>query len=141
MTSRTTKVAGVAIGLACFIAPTALVTTDAHASSTTPVLVVNDSGGGTWSLRPTGASHGTQNFAGTDLVAPQGCTYDATASKTNVPGSGTWSWTFSATLVSGPCVDWLRFVGTGIGTITGTYTNPFESGSFSGTVVKGPGAP
>lgn len=141
MRPRTTRWAGAALGFACFVTPTAIVTSAADAATNTPSLVMNDGQGGIWSLRAAGTTKGMHNYAGTDDVSNLGCSYTATASRINLPGTGTWSWTFDATLVSGGCVKSVHLQGTGIGAITGTFDNGFAVTPWTGTITKGAGTP
>jgi hypothetical protein len=137
-----------AAGLAGALAvPAAALAGPAQAAqnSPSPSFVMTDSFGSTWTLRPTGASNGTQQYAGTVPGAPTSCgTYAVTATKRNDPTTGTWNWTFteSNTPESNPSCAPFDVVATGIGNLSGMWTNPTFgiSGPWSATVTKGAGS-
>jgi hypothetical protein len=118
----------------------------ASAGTGTPSFSMTDNYGEVWSLSSAGATNGTQNYTGIVTNTCGSNVYCVTATKMNDPAAGTWDWTFTGTNpnpVNPPntfCATSFTLIGTGIGNLSGTWTNSLgDSGVWTSCVTKGPG--
>ena len=139
--SLKTKIAAVAVVVACSAVPVALVPSVARADTSTPSFSMTDGFGTVWNLRPSGSSGGIHNYTGTADTYYCG-SYSATATRTTDTQTGTWEWTFTATTSTStdPACAGFTYVGTGIGNLSGTWSDGFgDTGDWNSGTTKGSG--